>query len=216
MLTNILDIPLKPGQTVTVFDTIQAVAGTASVRFAIQAETILVSEWVDATSGSVDVVVTTQHSDNTESTSVITFPTINAPTTEIVLRKAAAVMQYITITATWTAACQFTVKARGVSSGLASVTILGSNVAKNYITTMTPTPTLIIPVALDGREGIALHNTAASQKVYMSFTLANCNPTVGWEIGPGEKLGLDIAGGVTLYGMVVAGSEVVKVLEAGS
>lgn len=215
-LTNLAATAVTLGQTVAVFEESPTQAGTISRRFAIRSDSVLVSAWVGATSGTVDISVTTQHGDDTQSATVITFPTVTSPTSEIVLRKAAAVMQYITVTVTYSDACQFVVKARGIGTGEASVKLLGPNTAKNYFSTLTTTPSLIIPVALDDRSGIALHNTDSVKTIYMGFTIADTNAASGWEIGPGEKLGLDVASGVAVYGMVAAGTAKIKVLEAGS
>lgn len=214
-LTSLSSTALATGKSVTVFDEAPTAAGSLSRQFAVESESVLVSLWVSSTVGDVNVVVATKAGSNdTESVDVITFPTISAPTTDLLLKKAAIVMGYVTVTVTFSGACDFVVKARGISVGEASVKLLGQNAAINYTTNVTNVTAPIIPAALADRAGIALHNTSTTQIVYMGFHTPLTD--ADWEIAPGEKLGLDVAAGVAVYGLVGAGTVVVKVLEMGS
>lgn len=215
--TNLAATSLAPGRTVTVFDEAPIAAGTVTRSFAIQSDSVLFAVYVGAVAGTVDISVATADGDGGPTTNVITFPTITSPSSELQLRKAAAVMGYIVVTVTYSGACDFTIKARGVvSSSEASVKILGQSSARNYHVEVTDTPSLLIPAALIDRSGLAIHNTDATRIVYMGFTLASTTTVDGWEIAPGEKLGLDVASGVDIYGFVLTGTTALKILEAGS
>lgn len=215
MIVSNTSIPLHSGKEIQVMDIDAAAAGTQVAKFAIDAESVLVSLYVGTIAGDLDIKVYTVGKDG-EEVQVIAFPIISAPTTELFLKKAASVMQKIRVVATYTGACTFNIRARGVSSEAASVKILGQNAGKNYATTINAVPGLLIPVSIADRVGIAIHNTSTTKTIYMGFTSADCNVTDGWEISPGEKLGLDIASGVEVYCMVTAGSVIAKILEAGT
>ena len=215
MIISNTSIPLDLGKEIQVMDVTDTVAGSKTAKFAVDAESVLISLYVGSISGDLDVTVYTVGKDG-EEVAVITFPTISSPTTELFLKKAASVLQRIRVVVTYTGACEFNIRARGVSAEAASVKILGQNAGKNYATTITTTPALLIPISLVDRVGIAIHNTSATKTIYMGFTALSTTVTDGWEIAPGEKLGLDIASGVEVYCMVTSGSVTAKILEAGT
>ncbi len=218
-LTNLQTTALRVGRTVTALDVTSLGAGSREVAISVESDTVLVSVYVETTTGDLDVDVYT--SAGTEGVpgaelNIISFPTLTAPTTELVLKKAALSMGYIRVVSNYTGACRFVVKVRGIATGEASVRLLGQNEARNYATIVTNSAALLIPSALSDRVGIALHNTDTVKVVYIGFTLGSTTVADGWEVGPGEKIGLDVAAGVEIYATTAAGSSTVKILEAGS
>ena len=208
---------LSPGKALTVLSEAPAAAGTSARRFAVESDTILISLYASAVSGDVTVKVYTQAGDDdTQDVEVISFPVISAPTTELLLRKAAVVMQYVRVEVTYTGACNYTVKAKAIQSGETSVRLLGQNQATAYATTVNTSTGLLIPAALTDRVGIALHNTSAGTLVYLGFTNAEAISIDACELAPGEKAGLDVASGVAIYARAASGTVKVKIMEAGS
>lgn len=211
--------PLHQGQSAQIISETVSGSGTLTKRFSIDSDSVLISLAVTATSGTIDVAVYTSASDTgplAQELLVISFPTILAPTSALIIKKAAAIMGYIRVVVTHSGAATLEVKARGMATGESSVRILGQNAATAYATTIGIAPTLLIPASISDRVGIAIHNTSTLDIVYMGFTSAECLSIDAWEISPGEKLGLDIASGVDVYTRAAAGSIKVKLLEAGS
>lgn len=216
-MSTVSQIALSMGKSLTVANSSPVTGGVEERRFSVESDTVLISVYAAAVSGTVDVKVYTQAGDDdTQSTEVISFPTINAPTTELLLKKAAVVMQYIRVVITYTGACTYTVKAKALSTGETSVRLLGQNAATAYATTIGTSATLLIPASISDRVGIALHNTSTVDLVYIGFNSTECTSVNAWEISPGEKLGLDVASGVDVYARAAAGSIKIKIMEAGS
>lgn len=207
--------PLTTGKEIQVMDQNVIGSGTVTEIFSIDAESVLLSLYVGTVTADLTVKAYTEGKDG-QLVEVIAFPVITAPTTGLLLKKAASVLQRIKVVATYTGDCEFNIRARGVGAEASSVKILGQNSGKNYFTTITTTPSLLIPTAIVDRVGVAIHNTHPTKLIYMGFTAASCTVADGWEIAPGEKLGLDIASGVDVYAMVTSGTVIAKILEAGT
>lgn len=216
-MSTVTQPALSMGKTLQVANSTQTSGGVEIRKFAVESDTVLISVWAAAVSGTVDVKVYTQAGDDdAQATEVINFPTILAPTTELLLKKAAVVMQYVRVEITYTGACTYTIKAKALSTGETSVRLLGQNAATAYATSIGTSATLLIPASITDRVGIALHNTSTIDLVYIGFTPAECTSVNAWEVSPGEKLGLDVASGVDVYARSAAGTIKIKILEAGS
>lgn len=215
-ITTITSIPLTPGKELQAIDAIATEAGVQSVKFAIDSETILVSLYVESVAGDLDVVVETYGKDIGEAIPVIAFPTISAPTTSLILKKASAAMQHIRVTATYTDACTFNVRVRGISGGATDVKILGAGNAVATNAVITTTPAVIVPVSLTDRTGVVVKNNNASGILYLGFSLAEATLSTGYPIGPKEALALDVASGVAVYGVSDSVNIDIRLLEAGA
>ena len=188
-------------------------AGSKTVELGVDADTVIVSLFVSSVSGDLDVSVDTLGGD--ASVQVISFPTVSSPTADLLIRKAAAIMDRIRITATYTDAVDYEVRVRGVGTGEASVKILGVNDATASQNDVSTTEEILVPASLTDRAGLILKNNSSTGILYIGFTVAETTAANGYPIGPGEALGIDVAAGQEIYGIASAGTIDVRLMEAG-
>lgn len=208
--------PLPLGKSATIMNEQPTTAGQKEVVFPIDAESILLSLYVRSISGTLDVTVFTQTDDGQE-LEVISFPQVSAPTPNIELRKAASVMGNIKVRAVFSDAVDFCIVGRGVTAGETSVRILGANQADNQQATVDDvTPTLLIAPSPFDRAGLIIKNfsSSPSRTLFIGYTIAKTNETVGFPISPGESIGIDVSASVEVYGIASAGSIDVRIMTA--
>jgi hypothetical protein len=209
-----LTVPLPSGKTTTLLRETAAAAGTRTVVFPIDSDSVLISLWVDSiTSGSLDVAVYTQTEDGKQ-TQIISFPTISAPTAELLLRKAALAMSVVKVVVTTTGIATFEVRAKGLAIGETTSKILGAGSLSTSSATVTTTPGQLITAALTDRNGVTIKNYAGGGTLFVSEDQAKLT-TDAWPIGPGEVWSLDVSAGVTLYAVASAGSLDIRIAESG-
>lgn len=207
--------PLPQGKELEVFNLSPTAAGSEEAILTLDADTVLASVQVTAVTGTVDIEVFTETPEE-QQVKVIDFPTISAPTTDLLLRKAAAVMARIRVKVSFTGACTFVVRVRGIGTGEASVRLLGSSDAiasQKDITT--GTAQLLITAAIVDRAGMVVKNFNTSGTVYIGFSTTEATTANGYPIGPQESLGLDVASGVEVYATADVGTIDMRIMEAG-
>lgn len=205
--------PIAVGKTMTVFTTNATAAGSDSRDFSIESDSILVSLFVDSVGGDLDVVVYTMTESGKE-LEIIRFPTISAPTVELLLKKAAAAMSRIRIEATYTDAATFEVRAKGITAGQTDVKISGAANFQVSQKTISTTAELLIPASLTDREGLVIKNFSGNT-LYIAETLAKAITGTAYPLSPGESLGMDLASGAELYAVADSGTIDVRIAEAG-
>lgn len=214
--------PLPRGKTCNIINETTTGSGTTNRLFSVDTDSILISLWVDSVGGALDVKIYT-YDDTGQEAEVIIFPTISSPTTNIQLRKASTTLANIRVEATYTAATQYRVTAKGIGSGSGdtSIKIAGYEDASSTSSTLVAdTTTLLIPSALTDRAGLNIRNWGdgaggSSVIVYLGFTAAEAVPSVGWPMVVGEGLGIDLAAGVALYAHAAGATADVRILQAG-
>lgn len=113
-----LGSPLPLGKTFPVLTNQPVAAGTDVHKFGVDSDGILISVDVFAVTGTVTVSVDTIGNDDSVR-NVISFPGINSPTAEPEIRTAVNILSTIRVTVTYTGACNYQVRARGISRGAA-------------------------------------------------------------------------------------------------
>lgn len=207
--------PLTTGKELQVFNETVSEAGSKSVIFSVDSENLLVSAAIVSTTGDIDIKVYTQGGDDGQELEIISYPTISAPTTSLVMKKTAQTLQRVRVEVTYTGACSFNIRARGISGGAASVSILGASNASATAATVTTTAGVLVPSALTDRAGVVLKNNNLSGTMYVGFSLAEAAVSTGYPIGPQEALALDVDSGVEVFAVADAGTIDVRLLEAG-
>lgn len=208
--------PVPQGKTIRITSETQSLAGTKAWTFTTDADAVLVSLYVQSTSGDLDVSVYTQTEEGRDLL-IASFPTVSAPTMNLLLKKGAQVINQIKIVATWTDAVIYEIYARGVSASESSVKILGSSDASASQQSIPAVATLIIPAAITDRAGLILKNNngVAGASLYIGFTSAEANLATGYPITAQESLGMDLSSGVEVWGISSAGTTDVRILQAG-
>jgi hypothetical protein len=118
---------LNPGKTERLIAETTVGAGETSREGSIISDSLLATLWVDnIASGSLTVTVYTL-TDTGKEVELFSFPVLNAPTTNILLKKAGISLQRYRVKATYTGECTYEVYVRAVSGiGESSTRILGS------------------------------------------------------------------------------------------
>ena len=156
--------PLTQGKEIPVLHEETTAAGSKSRTITLDSDTLLVSVQATVVSGTLDIEVLTETAEG-QDLSVITFPTLSAPTTSMILREptTSQVMQRIRFVATYTGACTFKINARGLGRGQSNIKILGNPDWDASKTTITSgTAQLVISAALTDRSGLVMLNNNLS------------------------------------------------------
>lgn len=208
--------PIAHGKTCTVLDLASTGgAGSQTVQASIESDSVLVSLYADVVSGTLDVTVYTLTEEGKE-TDIITFPTLSAPTGELVIKKAAVTMSRIKVVATYTGDSTFEVRARGIGIGETSVKVAGAEEAKaSQKDIVTGSPQILIASSLTDRGGMVIKNYTGGTVLYVGFSPGETTLSAGYPIGSFESLGLDVASGVTVYALADTGTIDVRLLESG-
>jgi len=206
---------LKTGLQEVVLQSAPVAAGVITKDISVQSDAALFLLWVNSTSGNITVeVYGILDSDNKE-VFILSFPVVNAPTLEILQKRTGTVPTRLRIKVTHTAACNFELSARAVSTGSSDTRILGGASLKFSQKTVNSVVSLLVPASLVDRNAIALKNWSTSGIIYVGETIAKAQPGKGWPIGPKDALGLDIQAGVELYATAVDGPCDIRIIESG-
>lgn len=208
-------IPLPVGKTTPLLRVEVPEQGNWEIFFSLDADSVLMSLYVSSiASGALDVVVYTYAEEGKE-VSIITFPTLTGPTGELLLRKAAATMSNVRVKVTTTGPASFDLRARGISAGETSVKIQGAADLSTSQLTVGTTPLSILPSVLTDRQGVVIRNWSTTDTLYVAESAVKATSSVGYPVGPGESIGIDIVAGQTLYGVADPTSVDVRVMQAG-
>lgn len=181
----------------------------------VRTDSILVSLFVTSVaSGNLSVVVTTLTDEGKEAT-IITYPAISSGTTNLLLRKAAVTLQRFRITATYDSACTYEVYVRSIEgAGAANATISGSTSFTTSKTLVPSTPTILIPLSLDDRNGMSIINTSPTTTMWISEDSLKL-PLQAYPIYPGQSFALDVSAGVVIYALADSGTIDIRIAQSG-
>lgn len=207
--------PLPNGKQITVMDLSPSAGGSHTETFAIDADTLLISLFAVSVSGTLDVSVETFTDDN-KSVEIIQFPQLNSATSNLLLRRAAVSMQNVRITATYSAAAEFEIRARGLATGETSVRILGANTGRAAQIDIDTTSQVLVPSALTDRTGIVIKNNNSSGILYLGYSASEATVADGYPVGPGESIGMDVSAGAEIYARASTGTIDVRLMEAST
>lgn len=191
------------------------VAGGTIVRdVSVQSDAALFLLWVNSTSGPINVTIYGVL-DSGKEVSILTFPTVTTPTTELIQKRSGTVPTRLKVVVTHDNACDIELSVRAVSTGSSDTRILGGASLKISKKTVTSVPALLIPASLTDRTALAIKNYSSAGTIYVAETIAKANQANGWPIGPKDALGLDIQAGVELYASAVDGPCDIRLIESG-
>lgn len=197
-------------------------AETFDVAFDVQSDSILVTVFAETNAGDLNVEVFAfteggprKPGIQTQEASIIQFPTITGPTTNLLLETAAATTSKVRVKASCTAAAKFYVTARAINGGTSTTRVVtaGAAITDQKIVDA-GIPQLIIPPTLITGIGFILKNwSQAGQVIYISEQSAKANPTVGYPISPGGNVAVSVKGGQAWYASASADGADLRILE---
>lgn len=205
---------LKTGLQELVIRAAPVAAGVITREISIQSDAALFLLWVNSTAGNINVEVF-GILDTGKEVSLLTFPTVNAPTTELLQKRSGTSPTRLRIVVTHAGACDIELSVRAVSTGSSDTRILGGATLKVSRKTVNNVAGLLVPSSLVDRAAIAIKNWSTSGTIYVGETIAKANQNSGWPIGPKDSLGLDIQAGVELYAVAVDGPCDIRIIESG-
>lgn len=210
---------LPTGKNSRLLDESPTAAGILRKPFTTDAETVLVFVYATSISGTMTVKAYTYvgHESEDKNIEVIDFGTLTgSEANTLIVKKSGAITQQMFIEVETDDAAEYQVWVRGVSTGETSVKILGSDNATASQTNVGTTPVALIPSSLTDRDGtVVKNNNSAAGILYLGFTVAETTAANGYPLGVQEALGIDVAAGVTIYGVADAGTIDVRILESG-
>lgn len=215
MATRVVNTsPLPVGKTTPLLVVSTPETNTWEITFSLDADSVLLSLYVGSlSSGQLDVTAYAV-ADEGKEVSIIEFPTITGPTANLLLRKAAISLSRVRVLVTATGPATIDLRARGISSGETSVRIeSATDLTTNQLTVGT-SPTNILPAALTDRLGVVIRNWSGST-IYLGETALKATSVVGYPIGVGESIALDISAGQDVFAATGSGTSDVRVMQAG-
>lgn len=208
--------PLTQGKEIPIIEEAVTSAGVTEQTIVIDADTVLISVQATQVTGSLVIEAFTETAEG-QSVSVLTFPTITAPTTELLLREptTSQVMQRLRIRATYTGACTFKIRARGLGRGQSNIRIQGNDSWRASQIDVGTSPTLVIPAGLTDRQGLVVRNWSSTITIYVGASAAEATVANGYPIDAKAALGLDLQAGAAVYAVADSGTADIRLLEAG-
>lgn len=191
-------------------------AGTTVREGSIKSDSLVATLWVDSvSSGSLTVSVYTM-TDNGKEILLFSFPTVSAPSTELLLKKSGVSLQRFRVSASYTGTCSYEIYIRAVEGiGESSTRLLGSDNWRVQQDTVTTTAAILIPAALTDRNGVLLKNWSGAATIYVAETLLKATSAIGYPLAPKDALAMDIAAGAAVYAVADAGTADVRIAESG-
>lgn len=199
-----------------VISEVTTVAGSTTREGSIQSDSVLVTLWVNSvTSGSLSLVVYTL-TDTGREKAIITFPTVSAPTVELILAQSSPSLQRFKVVATYTGVCDYEVYVRATTgSGQSTSKIIGNNNWTVSQQDVTPVPGILIAAALADRAGVLIKNWGTSGNVYVAETLAKATSLIGYPLAPKDAVAMDIAAGAEVYAVSDSGTVDIRIAQSG-
>lgn len=207
-------VPLPQGKITTALSESPTIAGTSEAILTLDCDAVLVSVYVSVVSGTFDLEVVTETEPGKEKV-VTTFPSIAAPTAELVIRKAATVLGNLRIRATYTGACTYEVRVKGIGQGETTVKLVGANGWSTGQVTIGTTPVLLIPASVNDRQGVVIKNWSVTTDVFVAESAAACSVSTCWPLAPRDVLALDVNAGAEVWARTSSGTSDVRISQAG-
>jgi hypothetical protein len=208
------------GEVLTLFNgtTIAGQISSHPFHLSYGVESVLVSLFAEDVQDTLSVEVFTLTEEGKEAL-VISFPTLSAPTTNLLMQKAAIGMQRFKVVVTTGSGgpATFEIRAKGISSGTVSVRIEGALGWTTSKTTVASTNTVVVPAALTDRSGMALRNCnfQTTDILFVAESTAKLDAGQGYPILPGEALQIDVKAGSEIYGKS-SGSDIdTRIIQVG-
>lgn len=198
---------ISHGTQLSVLRRDETVAGSADITFDVQSDSVLCTLFAEVNSGDLDVTVygITQGgpADNSvaHETPLISFPTVSAPTADLLIQTAAATTSRLRVKATWTGEVKFDVQARAINGGTSTTRVVTAGaIAMEQITVNTGAAQTVISPALIDSVGFMLRNWSTNGAIiYVAETPAKAVPATGWPLGPGDVVDISVKAGQAYY-----------------
>lgn len=205
---------LEHGTQVQLINETTIGAGTTNKEVSLESDTVLVTLWASAISGTLTVNVYNQ-TDTGKEILATSFPVVSAPSTVLLLKRAPITTQRVRVEAVYTGAVTYEVYTRAINSGLVETRIVGASSAEATQITVTNVTTLIIPPSTSDRSGLVLKNWDTTATIYIGMTAAQATPANGYPLAPKDALAVDLSAAQGIYAVADEPTADLRTLSAG-
>lgn len=198
---------LHPGSQYVMLRESPAAAATFDVVFTNQADAVLLTLFVNSTDGDVDVRLfnITQGGPAdpkaAQESQVLSFPTVSAPTTTLLIQVAPVTTSRVRLKVTTTAAADFEIQARAINGGASNTRVISSSSIRTdqKVVNTGPAQEIISPTLTD-QIGFMIRNWSSNgANIYWSTDPLKAVPSLGWPLSPGDVSSISVRGGQAIY-----------------
>lgn len=192
-------------------------AGSAETDAIIQTDTVLATLFVDSVAGNLNVNVwAVTDDDHLRKILLFSFPTISAPTTNLVLKRAAISTARIFIEAIYDDAASFEVRIRAISGGISDTKIIGAaSLTMSQLNITSGAPQILIPSSLTDRAGLLVKNWNGSGNLFLGATALEATLAGGYPLAPRDAISMDVQAGVTIYAVADVAAVDTRIVQVG-
>lgn len=200
--------PLPQGKTFPILKNAPTSAGEDTHKFGVDADGIMVWVEVFSVTGTVSVTVDTLGENDSNSDTVIGPLVFSSPTAEPVKSTAVNILSTIKVTVTYTGACDYAIRARGISRGGAGADDAPLTVTTDFTPLLVANPQIQnfilttagdeLAVALPSVKRFKFQAVNDAMLSYAYEPLATDIITV-WPGNSEEETDIDETAGLTLY-----------------
>lgn len=198
---------LHPGSQYVMLQEDVAGAQSFDLAFINQADSILLTLFVNSSAGDVNVQLfgITQGGPADSSTphevQILSFPTVTGPTTTLLIQIASVTTHRLRLKASTTAAANFEVQARAINGGASTTRVVtSSSIRTDQKNVNTGVPQEIISASLTDQIGFMIRNWSSnSANIFWSTDISKATPTEGYPLAPGDVASISVRGGQAVY-----------------
>lgn len=208
---------IEPGSQVRLISETVSAAGVTERECSVQSDTVLVTLWAEAMTGTLDVTVYSFTDDEYQrKVALFTFPSLSSPTSFLLQKRASVTTSRVLVVVTYTGSCNYEIYLRAVQAGLVETRIVGASSLRMSQKDITPAVDTILAASLTDRAGIVIKNFSAAGTIFLGGTAPEATTANGYPLGPKDALAIDLAAGQTLYAAADAGTVDVRISESGN
>lgn len=198
-------------------------AGSADVVFDVQSDSLLTTLFAEVLVGTLDVgvyAITQGGPDDSmpaHEVLLYSFPTISAPSTDLLIQTAAATTAKVRIKATWTGACKFDVQARAINGGTSkSIAVTATTIEMEQKTINTGPAQVLVAASVVNSVGFLVKNWSSNGAVvYVAETPAKATSALGFPLAPGDSFDVSVKAGQTYYATASINGADLRIVRGG-
>lgn len=208
---------IEPGSQIRLISETTSAAGVTEKECSVQSDTVLVTLWAEALTGSLDVTVYSFTDDeHSRKVALFSFPSLSSPTTFLLQKRASVTTSRVLVVVTYSGAANYEIYLRAVQAGLVDTRIVGANSLRMSQKDITPAVDTILAASLTDRAGIVIKNWSGAATVFLGGSAAQATTSNGYPLGPKDALAIDLAAGQALYAASDAGTADIRISESGN
>lgn len=215
-------VKLHPGSQRTILDVSPTSASTHEIWFENQADSIMLTLFVNTSAGDVSVKLysITQGGPGQASShelEILSFPTVTGPTSTLLVEVASVTTTRLKLVATTTDAASFEVQARAINGGASDVRVVTAGSITMEQKTINSGPAqVLVAASLTESVGFLVKNWSVnSAVVYIAETPAKATAGTGFPLAPGDSFDVSVKAGQTYYATATVDGADLRIVKGG-